>query len=343
MNKKKYLIINFGYPRALSTYFQKNVFSINNQINYFGKPYRNRKIEEIIYSVMFLSEENFSNIKSNFISQLKNLFKNNNENILISEEIFSCLFIFTLNNFKNKKINFKFEKFDNNKEKINLKIILIRIRTLFIESNIFDDLKIIFFLRNQNEILNSFFYKHYNFFKINKIYSFSSLINDENNNQIKKIFIDNFNYYKTINSVSNNIDINNIGIFLIEKFRNNPNLFFNDLNKFLETNITFNKSLNNIRVNKLESNFFSTLEDKFKNFLLSGDFSINNIFRKFKFLFLTFYKMTFNRKHMPVKNEISETINIIKLFYNDSNKKIMSEYFKNSEDQKYFEKYYFDL
>ena len=46
---------------------------------------------------------------------------------------------------------------------------------------------------------------------------------------------------------------------------------------------------------------------------------------------------------MPVKNEISETINIIKLFYNDLNKKIMSEYFKNSEDQKYFEKYYFDL
>lgn len=339
MNKKKYLIIHAGYPRALSTYFQKNIFSPNKEIKYYGKPYKNKKLEEIIYGIMFLTNKNFSKVKLNYILQLKKLFNNNSGNVIISDEIFACLFLFTTNNFKNNKLSFKFEKYNIKNEMPNLETSIIRIKKLFIDTNIFDDLKIIFFLRNQNEILVSFFYKHYSFFKKNNIYSFGDLINHKKHKYVKKIFFDNFDYFKTINAISNEVNINNIGVFLIEKFRDNPNLFFIDLNTFLKTNLSINKSLYKIKVNRLNSNLIHILKDKFNNFILLGDFSITNIFSKFKFLLLTIYKKLIHKTQKINKKEKSNIIKI-KSFYIISNQNVMSEFFKNTLDHKYFRKYY---
>ena len=325
----KRIFFHIGYPKAASTFLQKNIFilkefkyinSYDDRFSKFGK------------FIFLSSDEDFDKNHKKFSSFL-NSFSNNDINVLSSE---------AFTNFSSTK-DFNLEKIYKrlhiiaNSEKINFKfIVIIRNQKDYILSR---------YAQGHGE--NSFMSAGEKYKKFSAVKSF--FYNDTNIAMEKKLF-DSFNYFEVISMIKKYFK-DDIKIFLFEDLSKNPKYFVTEIfnylglnNKELIKEIDFNKKNsgkktdsneyfrkrhpNNIPIegilNKiskllpLKSFFFGLFSRNLKN-------KIKIISYKLDALLLGHDRIYFNK----------EDIKKIKEYYNLENKELFKEIKTNINDYEY--------
>ena len=267
----KELVIHLGYPKTATTFFQSEIFNGSSQINYLGKPFKNTfpKIEKIIMSS---NEEDF---KSKFPELLD---------------------LFSLMNLQDRKLNLisnegflLFKKHNN-----NFLTTLFRLKKICDELDI--DLKFFFVIRNQKELLISYFIQAEKYLKSQKI-TLKDILNSLTNNKHSE-FLDFFNFHDIYVQIKK-IDPD-VRVFLYEEFREYPKVFINDLCKYLKINNDFNADYK-LEINKTTNklNFINRLKFHVKNKSF-----FNNINLKINFfIFNTIFRSTQRKKNQLLKKE----------------------------------------
>tara|TARA_B100000029_G_scaffold20880_1_gene21124 strand:+ start:727 stop:1617 length:891 start_codon:yes stop_codon:yes gene_type:complete len=267
----KELVIHLGYPKTATTFFQSEIFNKSRQINYLGKPFNNtfQKIEKIIMS------SNEKDFKSQFPELLD---------------------LFSLMNLQDRKLNLisnegflLFRKHNN-----NFLTTLFRLKDICDELNI--NLKFFFVIRNQNELLISYFIQAEKYLKLHKI-TLKDILNSLTNN-IHNEFLDFFNFYDIYLQIKK-IDPD-VRVFAYEEFREYPKVFINDICKYLKINNDFNVDYKleiNKTINKLS--FINRLKFHVKNKSL-----FNNINLKINFFISnTIFRSTQRKRNQLLKKE----------------------------------------
>ena len=183
---------------------------------------------------------------------------------------------------------------------------------------IFDNPKIIIFIRNQFDILES---KYSEFLKSGGSLSFEELIN----HLFKIGKIRQWNYYNQINIYNDIFGKENVNLFLYEDFNSNNMKFILNYSKLMEFEVNIdviNTSVKNPSINKMlipvyrKTNAIAKIIDKKRTSYISrtlqfGYKRISNIFR--------------HNKINSDKLLSDETYNKVHNYFEDSNRKLISE------------------
>ena len=315
------ICLHIGFHKTASSFLQNNIFPNHPDVNYIGKFGRKEisiregkswKQMDALKMLNGLFNQEYSNLNQDIKIDKILSFEQNKLNVLSEERISSIFY------YKEKNILKMFEK----------------LKYLFDTENY---LKILVFLRNQSDLLISRYSENPGLFsQINKNWKkfnrFVSCINDQKLTKYEKEILDNFKYHKFLKLLDKTFPKRNIGIFLYEDLKNDPDNFFHRLFDFLEIR-------NFTACNKLEyqsfsfkgfyenkQNYFSLTkikEKKFRKMRLMFDkipkFS-HSIITKTLIIFLSFPNFLLQSIYNPIrKSKMSET-NIKTYYMNDNDK-----------------------
>ena len=292
----KDIFIHLGYPKTGTTFLQQKVFEKLKVTKSFGKP----KIEEnmgfIVHSICKDDEKTFESNKELLIEKLR-LIQFKEKNIISLEEFTSSVVV---NNYNLIQIQDRlFNIFDKlSKKKFRIKIILV--------------------LRNQKDILLSYYTEYYErIIKVNSRWAnFKNFLNKFKNYEEKNLIIDSFNYNLLIRQIYKYYPKQNVKILFYEDFKSNIKDFMNDLLIFIDDNLDYNYELKNYKLNYSIKDKNQNYRKLKKNYLISfiSDKVITNLFIK-KFFYNIYY---FLKTKDKVKLDINQQKMINNYFKNDN-------------------------
>ena len=333
----KKIFLHFGYPRTGTTSLQKNLFPIHPDINYWGKFSPNvtkdrglsyvkgfHKIyEKILHYENDIFDNQFNNLKKEFIKIYKKNYKKDKVNLISEEYIFlDCV------HYNQSKKN-KFER--------SLK----RFEKLFNEV----DLEITYFftIRNQTDFLKSF-YTATSIGKGSIKYTVEELKNFLNSKTTKnknlELLLEELNYFKIVEYLRTNLKSSNFKVFIYEDFLTKKEQYIDQLSEFLvidklKSNEIFNfKKINSSETNFNENERYNSKYRVFLSLIKKNIFEpkdlIKNLHKKiYATLFYVFKKRNFNdsleqrkTKYFNDLKEIENQRKNIRNFYQSENEKL---------------------
>lgn len=235
----QHIIIHVGYPKAASTTLQMQLFAQHPNINYLGPTFdaKSRQEWENIVSknnLYVLQGYNIRRFWENFRDFDEIKYKANLEQqYFIYKEVICPLL-------NSKKINvFSHEEMLNSQYGDNgLKAHRIK--------QFFPNTKIIIILRNQIEAIRSLYEMHpaapLGIGTQSKILSIDKWI-ERNFQSFHRSFLSGLYYSETLDFYKDLFGENNIGIFLFEELKTQPNIFAEKLSKFLNIDLEETKNL----------------------------------------------------------------------------------------------------
>ena len=211
MNK---LFVHLGPCRTGSTALQTFLFQQHKDINYLGKPYKfNGHIN--FSHIMGLNEKKFIQLSKNLENKINKIYLDSKKTNLLSDENF-------LNFFSHANFNYVRT--------------IGRINDLFKKKGV--ELNLFYFIRNQEEILPSYFLQNFSIlksvFKVNDFYKIiMENLRENNNNGWINHLLNQFKYYDVHENLLT-IAEKNVKFFLYEKFKHKETEFLDELSEYLE-------------------------------------------------------------------------------------------------------------
>lgn len=212
----KIIYFHIGYPKAASTFIQKNIFRGKKQINF---------INDIAWDdLLKFSQFLFWSKKKAFEDNIK-------------------MYTKFLNNISDDKVNaISHEGFTNFSSNPNFNINEIFQRLKYVSQEFNIKFKFIFVIRNQSEYIKSRYAQGHGltgFYSVNKKFiNFSEIrkyfFKQMRTNEEIETF-NSFNYYRTFQSLKN-IFNENPKILIFEDLKNKPRFFVEDLLKYMKLN-----------------------------------------------------------------------------------------------------------
>ena len=218
------LYLHIGYSKTGTTTLQNYFFKIHEDINYLGRPYKNRNLEKIIFELKSLNKRQFHLKRYKISKELNNLNLKKNKTNLISEENLTGIFGFYSHNLY---------------ELTERYLSILRKRY---------DLKIVIIIRNQPDwIISRYSNFQDNFYRISKefikIDYLFKLMNKTNKTKKEKNLLKNIDYYKFIKFLNKKCGKRNVKVLYYESLKLNKDKFVKDLSKFLNIDIRKSKKL----------------------------------------------------------------------------------------------------
>ena len=339
MNKEIY--IHIGYPRTGTTTLRECLFPIHSELidisidmmNYFfqGQNYdyiHNNNI--IIASRENAFKRDIEIHKKNLLQILEN--KNDKNKYIYSEDILITSSMISINTPK----PFVYSVEPNS--------IARKLKFLFLDTKIFNKIKIIITIRRQDELLKSFYAELYWLFKsiretntFDKFFKYALIENKDN------FIADSLFYYDIIKNYENLFGKENIKIFVFEELKFEKEFFLKKLSAFMD--IDCKETLDVIGNNK--KNLRSSIDgeyilkinliDEFLNFIRKF-YKKKSIFNEFPIIykFRKHIKNFTNFKTGIIKDLTQEQKKIIFELYSTSNKLLSDSYNLNLEKYGYF-------
>ena len=252
MSQTETIYFHIGFPKTASSFLQNKIFCKNQKINYIGIPEKkNWGVEEwYLYNfLLFLFTSNneifYNDLDKHILNLNKIKISQDKVNIISHDSLTNSIYLFSFDIYESlKRIKLTFDS------KLNFKI------------------KIFFSIRNQSDMILSFYSQFYRrLIKKNKEWKkFKSFLAVLEAIYEKKIIKDNdhlkifnnFCYFSFYNFLVKNFSSSNIKVLLYEDLLNDPQFYFNEIQNFLKiSNLVYKDNLNK-NVNK------SNIIDKFE-------------------------------------------------------------------------------
>lgn len=330
MNKDIY--IHIGYPKTATTTLQKELFAKHSELYYINDYLVGDFMKEIFWGRV-------SNIQRNKIFYWNRLNKillktNRHRNIVISNEGFTSVEI----------LLGKVRRMNSNNFFIypDASTIAEKIRIIFLESGLFENVFIICTIRRQKDFLKSYYAQEFNrFFKVNKeLKSFRKFKNFILANK-DTFIIDSLDYFYKLIPYENNFGKENLKVFVFEELKNSPQEFYSKISYFLSINnqetqkLTSNKFLNTKKTNKgyktekmSVNKYLLTIKRLFGIKQATG-FTKSNLYKYFE-------SIKFGGKTIKDLEYDDEEISKLRNIFEESNKKLSEKYNLNLEKYDYF-------
>ena len=298
----KKLYLHIGYPKTATTTLQKAVLSKLKDLVYLGKyPYLTNDISSLVNYFVYndkLSDDNLINIKNIINKASKNL-------LLSAEDLLSRKF-------------HRIDKLkDKNKYAVNLFDVAKRVKYFF-NLNFPDiEIKIVFSIREQKSMIESYYIYHNLFFQRMGFKTIDDFINYSIKNDI---YISHYKYSEVIDYYENLFGKNNILVLIYEDIKYNKEFYIKEFADFI--NVSSETMINHLQ-NKKENAVQVGNKGKKRNFNLYDlivvykQKYINNI-KVNKYISNIIRKIFIN---IPAFNKEVKSLNI-------KQKKLIDKYFK---------------
>ena len=199
------MVIHTGYCKTATTSFQDNFYALHPEIDFWGKQYSDRNIENLINQLKFQDDVSFDVLKiKNIVSRLERNTPKNKIAVISDESLSNCS---------------------------NTGIVLKRIR------EVFEDVKILITIREQFSLLSSMYSnQRYIFKNVPEGCEFPVSINQwlsYNFSQPNMGFIGTLRYDLYIKFAQNLFGIDNVKVLLFEDFIHNKDIFICNLCEFI--------------------------------------------------------------------------------------------------------------
>lgn len=226
MNKNPLLYFHIGFPKTASSFLQKKIFSQNSEINYLGIPEKKNwgKEEWYLYNfLLFLFSSNndffYRNIDKNIADLVKINLSQNKINMISHDSLTNSVYLDNLDIYESAR----------------------RIKLVF-ENKLKFKIKVIFSIRNQSNMILSFYSQFYRkiikldnkWKKFSKFLKTLDKIHKQGQRNNKSKIFSNFFYFKYYKFLKKNFGTDNIKILIYEDLLFNPQFYFNEIRDFLK-------------------------------------------------------------------------------------------------------------
>ncbi len=299
------IILHLGYPKTGTTFLQENVYPTLTNLQYLGKFYPKKEIDdentiniERIRNYICNSKFNDLNIEKKIVSEFKNI-TNKNTTYLLSAEFF---FDIEVNEIRNNQV-----------EIVMLHTVCNRAFEFF--HKYFESVEIMITIRNPDTLLHRMYldrysyYRHINIITYEKFLTYQFQKNDSFGNSL--------NYEKLINNIEQEYR-NKVYFFKYEKLFNKDHLEISKLSKLIDT--TENKLIDlfsgeKVNVSKKKDNSFQSREKVYPLFLYLFYNKISNFAPKFIITIIKYLFDNFKQYHKVSNVIISPEYKKIREYY----------------------------
>ncbi len=218
----KTLYIHIGYPKTGTTTIQDYLFNKHSEVMYLN----NEILKSDITKNILYSSENYVNRNKELLhkelSEVLSKFDDKNTFVYSNESLLSVSMFFRLNR--------KPQVYT-----LDVNCIARKLKTVFLESNLFSEVKIIVTIRNQQDLIKSMYAQVFNRFfkKFRETNSFSRFLNYSFDNS-DSFIIDALYYNSVIKNYEELFEIDNVGVFVFEELKANPKTFIEKMSNFLK-------------------------------------------------------------------------------------------------------------
>ena len=319
----KILYVHIGFPRTATKTLQLKLFKKHNGLNYLGRyPDRNPSHNEIISKILSYNEEEFIKNFDNLSREIKNLPLSLDKTNLISDEFFLLS--------------------DLLHQKISIKDSIQRLNRLCKINNI--NLKIIYSVRNQTDIIKSLFAITFLTSLKTDCEKIILAINGLETDTYTSNFLRGFDYNQLHNTLLEILGRDNLSVIFFEKLLISKDRYYEEISSLLgisysETSKLFDDGIVHYMNNQIStepelSTRSQLIFHQIKNINLKKIFNRNFISR-----LLTFFKKKIYPNMKIDKKKVMEN----RLILNDAlikfqkNQSLIKDYFSKS-NSKFFQK-----
>ena len=217
---KKTIIIHIGYPKTGSTSLRHFLFPKHTDLNYLGRFDTTINHLEITELLVKLNDSDFDKRLNQIIEIAKNLRISDNKTNLIADEFI---------------INYSIHYDNANDFNRTVERTIKRAKFIFDKINV--DLKICFMIRNQSELIPSFYSNTAPELGKSMTYNADEILSyfktKKTNNYFLKRFCDGLNFSEMYKKISHVIGEENLKVFVFDKARNNFKEYIHELSNYL--------------------------------------------------------------------------------------------------------------
>ena len=315
----KNLYVHIGFPRTATKTLQLKLFKEHNDLNYLGRfPDRVPSHNPTISKILSYDEEEFTKNFDNLSREIKNLPLSLNKTNLISDEFFLLR--------------------DLLHQKTSIKVSIQRLKKLCEINNI--NLKIIYSVRNQTDIISSLFIVTFLSSLKTDYEKIISAINGLETDTYTRNFLKGFDYYQLHNTLLEIVGSNNLSVFFYEKLLITKDEYHKEISDLLSlSNSVTSKLLDYKRIHLSYDQIRNQIELSTRSQLIFHQIkklNLKKIFnRNFTLKLITFFKKKIFSNVKIDKKKVIENNLILNNALTEfkKNKNLIKDYFLKSNTE----------